>query len=280
MRIIRARAYGFCFGVRDALAVAQHVPRPEEVTIFGELVHNEQVLGELSDRGFRHTSEAQRTVPHTDRVLITAHGISDRMRQQFAIAGKRLIDTTCPLVQRVHAAAQRFAAEGRYVIVIGQPGHVEVQGIVEDLPAAAVFAEPEDVIDTGHSLLGIVCQSTTRPDVAAAVRARIAELHSHANIAFADTICQPTRDRQAAVTELLEQVTVLIVVGGLRSNNSRALVEQAAARGVTAYLVQTADDLRVDWFTRDDVVGLTAGTSTPDEVIEAVAARLDEIAAT
>jgi 4-hydroxy-3-methylbut-2-enyl diphosphate reductase len=279
VRIIRARAYGFCFGVRDALVAARHTPDPAGVTIFGELVHNEQVLHELNARGFRQVAEADRTLPIAgDRVLITAHGISDASRGQLLAAGKQLIDTTCPLVRRVHAAAQQLASAGRHVIVIGQPGHVEVRGIVEDLPSWSVFATPDDVRDTRHARLGIVCQSTTRPEIAAAVRNRIAECQPDADIAFADTICQPTRDRQAAVRELLREATVLIVVGGCRSNNSRALVEQARQRGVTAHLVQTADDVPAAWFRDDDVVGLTAGTSTPDDAIEAVAARLEEIA--
>jgi 4-hydroxy-3-methylbut-2-enyl diphosphate reductase len=210
--------------------------------------------------------------------MITAHGVSDRVRLQLASTGLAVIDTTCPLVRRVHTAAQRLAAGGRHVIVIGQPGHVEVRGIVEDLASSSVWASPADVASLPFSRLGVIAQSTTRPDVAAAVVAEIRRQHPAADIEWVDTICQPTRDRQEALEELLAEVSVLVVVGGPRSNNSRALKQRALDRGVRAHLVQTANELQHDWFDLHDIIGLTAGTSTPDDVIDAVAARLECIA--
>ncbi len=279
MQILRARASGFCFGVRDALAVAMSHTTPSQTTIYGELVHNEQVLDRLVDRGYSTLPENDRSLPsEVTQVLITAHGISYRTRTELTGRGLTLIDTTCPLVLRVHAAAMEFARAGRHVVVIGQPGHVEVRGIVEDLETFSVWAKPEDVQSTGAPRLGLVCQTTTRPDVAAAVRAAIVTAHPKANIAFADTICQPTKDRQAALEELIEAATVVVVVGGTRSNNSRALAERARIAGRRAYLVQTADDLDPAWFEDDDIIGLTAGTSTPDDEILAVERRLSAFA--
>lgn len=275
MQILRARAYGFCFGVRDALAVAMTHPTPTQTTIYGELVHNEQVLDRLSERGYASLPETDRSLPAgVTHVLVTAHGISDQTRSELTGRGLTLIDTTCPLVRRVHAAAQAFARDGRRVVIIGQPGHVEVRGIVEDLESASVWLRPDDVRSTGALRLGVVCQTTTRPDVAAAVRTAIEAAHPGADIAFADTICQPTKDRQAALEELIDAATVVVVVGGTRSNNSRALAERARIAGRRAFLVQTADDLDPAWFDEDDIVGLTAGTSTPDDVIAAVEQRL------
>lgn len=277
MRLIRARAMGFCFGVRDALAAAEAVTQPQRTAIFGELVHNEQVREHLSRRGFGSCSEEHRSVSSSVRqVMVTAHGVSDRTRQQLLATGLTILDTTCPLVRRVHAAAQRLAAEDRHIIVIGQPGHVEVRGIIEDLASASVWATPQDVQEVPYSRLGVIAQSTTRPDVAAAVLAEIQSRHPHADVAWIDTICQPTRDRQDALEELLHEATVLVVVGGQRSNNSRALWQRALDRGKRAHFIQTAADLNADWFEPADTVGLTAGTSTPDDVIEAVAARLEE----
>lgn len=276
MKVIRARAMGFCFGVRDALAATADVTCPSMTAIYGELVHNDQIRQRLEDRGFLSCSEVNRTLPsEATQVMITAHGVSDRVRLQLASTGLNVIDTTCPLVRRVHAAAQRLATEGRHVIVIGQPGHVEVRGIVEDLASSSVWASPADVTTLSFTRLGVIAQSTTRPDVAVVVVAEICRRHPDADIDWVDTICQPTRDRQEALEELLAEVTVLIVVGGLRSNNSRALQQRALDRGVRAHLVQTADDLQADWFEPDDIVGLTAGTSTPDDVIDAVATRLE-----
>ncbi len=271
MNVLRAKVQGFCFGVRDALDAVQKMERPDEVTILGELVHNEQILHQLELRGFRSLPENSReTIPSTSDVLITAHGISDVRRAGLLAAGKTLHDTTCPLVRNVHRAAQKLAAEGRHVVIIGRPNHVEVLGTTEDLPSCSVFARPEDVVALGHNSIGVISQSTTGPALADAVRKRIAELHPRADIRWIDTICQPTKDRQQAVHDLLPGIDKLVVVGGAQSNNSRALAELARNHGVTVFHVQSAADLCLDWFAPDDRIGLTAGTSTPDEVIDAV----------
>lgn len=271
MKILRAQVLGFCFGVRDALAAVDQIEHPDQVTILGELVHNEQILRQLNLRGFHSVPETDRdALPASSDILITAHGISDVRRAGLLAAGKTLHDTTCPLVRNVHRAAQRLAAEGRHVIVIGRLQHVEVLGIVEDLSSCSVFARPEDVVSTGHRDLGVISQSTTSPAVADAVRQRIAELHPEADIRWIDTICQPTKDRQQAVLDLLPKIDKLVVVGGAQSNNSRALAELARQQGVTVFPVQSADDLCRDWFEPDDRIGLTAGTSTPDAVVTAV----------
>lgn len=276
MKILRANVMGFCFGVRDALAATEQITDPARVTILGELVHNEQILVQLQDRGFRSVSEERRTeIPASTDVLITAHGLSDVRRAGLISAGKTLHDTTCPLVRNVHRAAQRLAAEGRHVIVIGRPQHVEVLGIVEDLPSFSVFSRPEDVVFTDRTKLGVISQSTTGPATAEAVKARIAAVHPDADIRWIDTICQPTKDRQQAVRDLLPEIDVLVVVGGAQSNNSRALAELARLQQVPVFHVQSAEDLRREWFQPEDRIGLTAGTSTPDDVIDAVAAALE-----
>src|SRR4051812_22221333 len=121
MKIIKADVLGMCFGVRDALALIEEVQRPKDVTIHGELVHNEKVLDDLHERGFRMMGETQRhTLPMTETVLITAHGVSHKERQRLEHAGKYLIDTTCPLVTRAHQAAQKLQAEGCHLLVIGK----------------------------------------------------------------------------------------------------------------------------------------------------------------
>ncbi len=276
MKILLANVMGFCFGVRDALTVAAEIKRPGDVAILGELVHNEQILHQLELRGFRTISENHRgVVPESPEVLITAHGISDIRRAGLLSAGKILHETTCPLVRNVHRAAQRLAAEGRHVIVIGKPDHVEVLGIVEDLASYSIFAKPEDVAVTGFHKLGIVSQSTTSPAVAAAVRRQIAATHPEADLRWIDTICQPTKDRQAAVRDLLPNVDVLVVVGGAHSNNCRALAELAQRHGVRALHVQSAANLSRELFRQIDRVGVTAGTSTPDTVIDGVVALLE-----
>jgi 4-hydroxy-3-methylbut-2-en-1-yl diphosphate reductase len=271
MQVLMADALGFCFGVRDALAAAERTPCPETVTIHGELVHNECVQSRLYSLGFHSSTEANRgQVPATPRVMITAHGVSDRERARLEGSGKQLLDTTCPLVQKVHRAAQLLAAEGRHVLIIGRPGHVEVLGILEDLVSGEVIETVESVKLYACDRLGIVCQSTTPPRLAAAVNAAIRAANPHADIRFIDTICQPTRDRQDAVVRLLPLVDAVVVVGGRNSNNTRELAALCRDRGVPAFHVQSAADLDPTWFRGCRMVGLTAGTSTLDETIDEV----------
>ena len=154
MRVIRAEVMGLCFGVRDALEVIDGIDEPATVTIHGQLVHNEVVQAQLAARGFAVHDEAQRRTsrPETPAVLVTAHGISDRERNRLEAAGKRLLDTTCPLVRRVHHAAQALQADGFHVLVIGRKGHVEVEGIVEDLGHYDVIESAEELF-LGHVIV-------------------------------------------------------------------------------------------------------------------------------
>lgn len=276
MEIIRAEAMGFCFGVRDALELASTVDRPDEVTIHGDLVHNETVLDDLRDRGFTLTGEEERDVPPTDRVLVTAHGISDAERSRLESAGKSLIDTTCPLVRRAHDAAVGLAAEDRLVIVVGKPGHVEVRGLTGDVAHHVVIRGPEDLdrIPTDANRLGLVAQTTTPPELFQRTREALEAARPDADIAVKDTVCHPTRRRQEALEALVREVEVVVVVGGTHSNNTRRLAENCRAAGVVAHLVVGPDDLDERWFEGVDRVGLTAGTSTPDATIDAVEARL------
>ncbi|HEY2252584.1 MAG TPA: 4-hydroxy-3-methylbut-2-enyl diphosphate reductase [Planctomycetaceae bacterium] len=278
MQVLVADALGFCFGVRDALEAAVRTNRPQAVTIYGELVHNESVQARLAGLGFHSAGENERErLPETPLVMITAHGVSDRERTKLESAGKELIDTTCPLVVRVHRAARQLSLEGRHVLVIGRPGHVEVRGILEDLASGEVVESAAAVKRYSHARLGIVCQSTTPPRLAAEVNAAIRAANPQADIRFVDTICQPTRDRQDAVVRLLPLVDALVVVGGKNSNNTRELAALCRDRGVPAFHVQSAADLDASWFRGCQVVGLTAGTSTLDEAIEEVRQALAEM---
>jgi 4-hydroxy-3-methylbut-2-enyl diphosphate reductase len=280
MKIIKADVLGMCFGVRDALAMIEEVQRPRDVTIHGELVHNEKVLDDLEGRGFRMTGEKQRqALPMTDTVLITAHGVSNKERQRLEQAGKSLIDTTCPLVTRAHQAAQRLKRDGCHVLVIGKRGHVEVEGIVGDLDSFDVIQSPDEVRRYPHAKIGIMCQTTTPVPHAETIRAAVADLNPHAEIRFLDTICHPTKDHQKALDRLMGEVEAMVVVGGKNSNNTRQLVLKCQAEGLPAYHVQGPEDLRPEWFEGIEIVGLTAGTSTLDETIDAVEASLQQIAA-
>ena len=280
MQVIRAEVLGMCFGVRDALKAIEGLGEPEVVTIHGQLVHNEVVLDRLADRGFRMRAERDRAgVPETPAVLITAHGVSDAERDRLGAAGKRLIDTTCPLVRRAHEAAKQLDAEGRHVLVIGKRGHVEVEGLVGDLRSSDVIQSPEEVATYPHPRLGIVSQTTQTDRGVAAIRAVVAAKNPDADIKVIDTVCKPTRDHQRSLEELIDRVEAVVVVGGRNSNNTRALVERCRERGLPAWHVRGPDDLEPGWFAGVDTVGLTAGTSTLDETIDAVHEALERIGA-
>ncbi len=278
MEVVTAEVAGMCFGVRDALAALAEIDRPDRVTIFGELVHNPIVSDRLKRRGFRTTGENERAcLPDTDIVLITAHGVSDRERDRLKAAGKTLIDTTCPLVVNAHRAAIGLRDRGFHVVVVGRAGHVEVRGIVEDLPSFDVVERADDVKTYSYEKIGIVCQTTARACDVAAIRAAVADRNPSAVIEFVDTVCRPTKDHQRSLETLLTRVDAMVVVGGANSNNTRELVKLCGERGVRAIRVQSAAELDPAWFKGARVVGLTAGTSTLDESIAEVREALQAI---
>ena len=151
---------------------------------------------------------------------------------------------------------------------------MEVQGIVEDLSRSIVVESPDQIVDWNEPALGVVSQSTTTPELAQRCLARILELNSKADVRYMDTICRPTRQRQQALEALCQSVSLVIVVGGKHSNNTRQLAERCAELGCKAFQIESAQDLKAEWFAGLLAVGLTAGTSTPDETIEEVAKRL------
>jgi len=271
MKVLRADVLGLCFGVRDALDIVRRIEHPSDATIHGELVHNEIILTQLDERGFQMTKEQHRDqLPLTAEVVITAHGVSEAERRRLEAAGKRLIDTTCPLVRRVHAAARELAREGRHLIVVGRKSHIEVRGIVEDLTACDIVESVSDVRRYASDRLGAVCQTTTPPDVARQIEIAIRAQNPQADLRWIETICQPTRDRQVALDRLLTLVEAMVVVGGVHSNNTRQLVERCRKSHVPVCQVQSASDVDPGWFANFATVGLTAGTSTLDETIEEV----------
>ena len=280
-QIIRATHLGFCFGVRDALAAADQLQEPEQTAVFGELVHNRDVNEWLESKKLTTIAEANRdTLPQRPHVMITAHGISDRRRDELLNAGKTLVDTTCPLVQRVHNTARKLSDSNHFVVVIGRPDHVEVLGITEDLQVGRfdVVCEPLDAKSYNANKIGIVCQTTMPDDLAESCREEIARQNPHASIRWINTICRPTRQRQTAVDQLCQQVDLVVVVGGENSNNTRRLTQRCRSHGTVAYQVQSPADLQPAWFRGVDRIGLTAGTSTPDNTIDAVQDRIEKLA--
>ena len=271
---------GMCFGVRDALKVIDDLAEPASAAVHGELVHNEVVLDRLQERGIEQTPEGDRGgVPSRPNVVITAHGVSDRERSRLAASGKNLVDTTCPLVRKAHNAAQRLHDEGRLVVVIGKPGHVEVRGLVGDLERFVVVARPESVDDYRAGRLGVVCQTTTPDDVLQSMLEAIRRRNPSSDVRFVDTVCEPTRARQRSVAALIARCDRVVVVGGRNSNNTAELARRCRAAGVDSVHIQGPDGLSAAWVRDGRVIGLTAGTSTLSETVDAVESRLRELMA-
>jgi 4-hydroxy-3-methylbut-2-enyl diphosphate reductase len=275
MEVIVAESLGMCFGVRDALELALTAPDRPNLTVLGELVHNTSVLRRLQEAGVRAVPSVNAPV-ETPRVMITAHGAADSVVARLRASGLEVADATCPLVAHAHRSLRRLLELGCFPVVIGKPDHVEVRGLVGDLEEYAVIQGPADVASlAGRPRLGIVNQTTQPLDYVLALVEQIRAAFPDAEVHFRDTVCQPTKERQLAARRLAATCPVVIVVGGKNSNNTRQLVRTCEAGGARAYQVESAAELRREWLAGVESVGLTAGTSTPDEVIEEVRRALE-----
>jgi 4-hydroxy-3-methylbut-2-en-1-yl diphosphate reductase len=270
MKVMRAESLGMCFGVRDAIAMALSSPHRSDLTILGELVHNTEILRRLREAGVRSVPSVDAPV-ETSRVMITAHGAATTVIERLRARGLHVEEATCPLVTHAHRRLQRLVAQGYFPVVIGNPQHVEVRGLVGDLDEYAVISSEADVPRlAGRSRLGVVSQTTQPLEFVLQMVGRVRAAFPEAEVSFVDTVCQPTKERQSAARRLASLCPVVIVIGGRNSNNTRQLVRTCEAEGARAYQVESAADLRPEWFIDTESVGLTAGTSTPDEVIQEV----------
>lgn len=258
-----------CFGVRDAIALAIAQSESQPLSILGDLVHNETVLQRLREHGIQMETDPARLT--TSTVMITAHGASESAIQRLRGRGLNIIEATCPLVHVAHRAIQQLAAEGFHPVVIGKRGHVEVKGMTEDLPACdVVLSEDEIRALPSRPRFGVAAQTTQPIDRVRALVACLREAFPAAEVRFIDTVCQPTKQRQAAAGDLAQRCSIVIVIGGSNSNNTRELVQTCAQHCQRVYHVESAADLRSIWFQADDTVGITAGTSTPEETVVAI----------
>jgi 4-hydroxy-3-methylbut-2-enyl diphosphate reductase len=273
MKVIRAEHLGMCFGVRDAIALALEQSQNQPLTILGELVHNEAVLADLRARGIRIAESAADIA--SGSVMITAHGASDKSIGAAKARGLSVLEATCPLVHAAHRAVKNLVRDGYHPVVIGKRGHVEVRGLTEDLPDFDVVLTERDVFELDeHPRLGIAAQTTQPVERVRRLVGLIRWRFPESEVRFIDTVCQPTKQRQNAAIEMAQQADVVVVVGGANSNNTRELVNTCARFCRQVYHVQTVQDMRAEWFVGVRTVGLTAGTSTPDKLIDAVEAWL------
>jgi 4-hydroxy-3-methylbut-2-enyl diphosphate reductase len=279
MKIIRADHLGMCFGVRDAIKLALDTAQREPLTILGDLVHNETVLAELKNQGVRIEQRPANVV--TPTVMITAHGASERALKATRQRGLTVLEATCPLVHVAHRALTQLVREGYFPVIIGKRDHVEVRGMTEDLSDFAIVLSAEDVARLPkHPRFGVIAQTTQPIEKVRQLVRLLGESFPDSEVRFRDTVCQPTKQRQTAAIQLARICDVVIVVGGAHSNNTHELVKTCAQFCARVHHIQTADDLLGTWLLPDDTVGITAGTSTPDAVIDAIEQRLQRIATT
>ncbi|MDA7497199.1 4-hydroxy-3-methylbut-2-enyl diphosphate reductase [bacterium] len=274
MKIHLASHLGMCFGVRDAIKLAQEKATNEPLTVLGDLVHNQGVLSALSKKGIE--SNPNLAEAKTQSIMITAHGTSNRMRKHLKQRGFTVHDASCPLVHHAHRELEKLVSAGYFPIIIGLEGHIEVKGLTGDLENYRVILSEKEV-DTlpKQNRYGIVAQTTQPIQHVQYLVERIERRFPDSEVIFKDTVCQPTKNRQRAALELAQKSDVVIVIGGAHSNNTHELVKVCATECHRVYHVQSAAALKQVWFRPTDHIGITAGTSTPDNQIQEVVRQLE-----
>jgi len=276
VKVIVAKDAGICFGVRRALdLVTREAEKGEPLATFGPLIHNPQVVHDLETRGV----QVVRSVDEANGGLVMpSHGATRDIWDAAEQAGLRILDATCPFVAKVHERVHALSDKGYFVVVVGDAGHSEVKAIVSAAGhKAAVVSSVEDAggIDWSDKKVGIVSQTTQTPErfgeVVGFIASRANELISY------NTICYATHNRQKAARELASSVDAMVVVGGRNSANTNRLAEICVETGVPTFHIETASEIPVDQLAGMKTIGLTAGASTPEWIIDDVKTRLETL---
>mgnify|MGYP005848121365 CR=1 FL=1 len=282
MRIELATPRGFCAGVDRAIeiveeALARYGP---PVYVRHEIVHNRHVVDDLRARGAVFIEDPEE-VPPGALLVFSAHGVAPTVREAAARRGLRTLDATCPLVTKVHVEAQRFVRRGTEIVLVGHAGHVEVEGTLGHAPGHIHLVETVDdalaleVADPEN--LAVLTQTTLSVDDTREILEALKRRFPSIRLPRKDDICYATQNRQNAVKELTQKTQLVLVVGSPTSSNSSRLVEIARKGGAEAHLVETADELDPAWLEGIRCVGVTAGASAPEQIVEQVVARLREL---
>jgi len=289
MDVLLANPRGFCAGVDRAIEIVKRAIETLGAPIYvrHEVVHNRFVVDDLKQRGAIFVEELHE-VPDGNTVIFSAHGVSQAVRDEADRRGLKVFDATCPLVTKVHFEVARHCRAGRDVVLIGHEGHPEVEGTMgqwrneagagaiylvedEDDVAALVVGQPQNLAYTTQTTLSV---DDTR-SVIAALRAKFPAIQGPKN----DDICYATQNRQDAVRELAQQCDLVLVVGSPNSSNSNRLAELARREGVESYLIDGAHEIDPQWVAGKQRVGLTAGASAPQVLVDGVIERLRELGA-
>jgi 4-hydroxy-3-methylbut-2-enyl diphosphate reductase len=282
--IVLANPRGFCAGVERAIAIVERALEKYGAPIYvrHEVVHNKFVVDGLKAKGAVFVEELDE-VPAGSTVIFSAHGVSKAVRAEAESRGLNVFDATCPLVTKVHVEVGKMREQGKEIVMIGHKGHPEVEGtmgqsaggmyLVESIEDVAVLTVRDPM------QLAYVTQTTLSVDDAASIVAALRTRFPFITGPKKDDICYATQNRQDAVKKLAQESDVVIVVGSKNSSNSNRLAEVAKNLGIPAYLVDGAEQINADWITADARVGLTAGASAPEVLVEGVVTRLREFGA-
>ncbi|WP_278854509.1 4-hydroxy-3-methylbut-2-enyl diphosphate reductase, partial [Gordonibacter pamelaeae] len=266
MRVVRAAYAGACYGVQRALDLAlKAVEDGGRAYTLGPLIHNPQVVAQLAERGVRAVDGVE-DVAGAGTVVIRSHGVTPAVKRSVAACGLPLVDATCPHVARAQRAAADLAEQGRHVVVVGEAGHPEVEGLVacarEAGAPVSVVAGPDDLPDTLDGPVGVVVQTTQTREVLDAVVAALEQ--RGVQLLVKNTICFATRQRQEAAAALADEVDAIVVIGGRNSSNTSRLADICAAACPRTHHIESPDEIDPAWLAGCGAVGVTAGASTPE----------------
>jgi 4-hydroxy-3-methylbut-2-en-1-yl diphosphate reductase len=273
MQIMLAAPRGFCAGVNMAIECLDEAIRMfgPNIYVYHEIVHNRYVVERFTRQGVTFV-EGISQVPEGSLLLYSAHGVSPQVRAEARTRRLQTIDATCPLVTKVHLEAIKFAREGYHIVLIGHAGHDEVIGTMGEAPRSISLVENVEEVDAlpfpSDAKIAYLTQTTLSLDEANTVIERLKQRYPHIASPPKEDICYATTNRQEAVTGLVSEADVLIVLGSQNSSNSRRLMEIGQSSGKPAYLVDGAHELRSEWFDADQTVAITAGASAPEQVVQ------------
>jgi 4-hydroxy-3-methylbut-2-enyl diphosphate reductase len=281
-RVLVAAPRSFCAGVVRAIDIVeklleQHGP---PVYVRHEIVHNVHVVRDLESRGAVFV-DSEDDVPEGALIVLSAHGVAPQVYERCAERRLKVVDAVCPLVSKVHAEARRYAGRGLKIALVGHAGHVEVEGTMGEAPEAMMLLETaEDArnleLENGEQLAYLTQTTLSLDDTAEVVDALRERFPDLAGPPSAD-ICYATQNRQDAVKKICDEATLVLVVGSRTSSNANRLVEVAHSVGAEAHLIDDEDDLDPAWLAGHETVGLTAGASSPDLLVDRVFARLADL---
>ncbi len=279
LKVILANPRGFCAGVDRAIEIVERALDTFGAPIYvrHQVVHNKFVVSSLTEKGAVFVEELHE-VPGGSTVIFSAHGVSKEVRKEAESLGLKVFDATCPLVTKVHTEVMRYRKEGRWVVLIGHAGHPEVEGTLGQVRDGVTLIETVEDVSTFHpgidEQLAHVSQTTLSVDDTAAIIAALKLRFPGIVGPRKNDICYATQNRQDAVKKLAAQCDVVLVVGSPNSSNSNRLKELARQRGIDAYLIDGAEEIQLKWLRGKTSIGVTAGASAPEVLVEQVIEHL------